>query len=253
MKFPDQPTRSGTTGLDAIERQCHVDDDAAGLVSSASRQATSTGRAGATRPSEFEIALTPIDGPDGSLARRPTRYDMCLTTGKIARPIRVHAHERQDCITDRDALNLVDPEVGWPADWHDFCWRSTDTPPRFAAHSTDETYRVVSSVLGGDRTFDCRSSLRRLALPESMRPTPAWCAHHDRAILEAAWSTWQAGQYSAPWPLAPSVVDDWIWTPAQMDSLKELAERVEPHLPQEARAGWRKWRLEQLQYAIGRS
>ena len=178
---------------------------------------------GATKPSELDVALTPIDAPDGSLARRPTRYDMCLATGKIARPIKVRAHDRHDCITDGDALNLVDPEVGWPADWHDFCWRSTDVPPRFAAHSTDERYRAVSSVLGADRTFDCRDALRRLALPDT-----------------------------APWPLAPSVVDDWIWTPGQMDSLKELAERVEPHLAQPAQAGWRRWWREQLQYAIGR-
>ena len=207
---------------------------------------------GATKPSELDVALTPIDAPDCSLARRPTRYDMCLATGKIARPIKVRAHDRHDCITDGDALNLVDPEVGWPADWHDFCWRSTDTPPRFAAHSTDERYRAVSSVLGADRTFDCRDALRRLALPDSTRPTPVWCAHHDRAILEAAWSRWHAGRYTAPWPLAPSVVDDWIWTPGQMDSLKELAERVEPHLPQPAQPGWRRWWREQLQYAIGR-
>ena len=107
-------------------------------------------------------------------------------------------------------------------------------------------------MLGGFRTFDCREALRQLALPESTRPTPIWCAHHDRAILELAWATWHAGHYTAPWPLAPSVVDDWIWVPAQMDSLKELAERVEPHLPQPAQAGWRKWWREQLRYAIGR-
>ena len=65
-----------------------------------------------------------------------------------------------------------------------------------------------------------------------------------------AWERWETGDFSARWPLAPSVVDDWIWTPAQMDSLKELAERIEPHIPEGGRRGWRIWWSEQLRYGI---
>ena len=65
-----------------------------------------------------------------------------------------------------------------------------------------------------------------------------------------AWESWEGGDFSGRWPLAPSVVDDWIWTPAQMDSLKALAERIEPHIPERGRSGWRIWWSEQLRYGI---
>ena len=196
--------------------------------------------------------LTPLTSPSGAFLRRPSKYDLCAGTGRIVRPIVVDAHERFDCVTGGDALNLVDPEIGHPADWHDFCWRCTDNPPRRAAHAGDVQYRVVAKVLGGDRTFDGREALRNVYNPAALRSKPVWCAHHDRAIVERAWLTWAAGAYASPWPLAPSVVDDWIWTPEQMASLKALAERVEPHLPAAARSGWRKWYREQLEYGIGR-
>lgn len=181
-----------------------------------------------------------------------TPIHRCVYTGRVLHPVRVRGHERHDCVTAGDALNLVDPEVGHVADWHDFCWRTPDDPPGYAAHSTDPEYRVVANVLGGRRTFDCRASLGALRLPAAERATPVWCAHHDRAILEAAWASWQASSFAAPWPLCPTVVDDWLWTPRQMQSLKRLAAEVEPSLPIEAQTGWRKWHDEQLRYGIER-
>ena len=35
-----------------------------------------------------------------------------------------------------------------------------------------------------------------------------------------------------------------------MDSLKELAERIEPYIPEGGRRGWRIWWSEQLRYGI---
>ena len=198
------------------------------------------------------LAQEPIDAGNGLLARRPTPWDLSMAPGgsPIMRPLQVRGHTPRDSITSGEALNLVDPEIGHAADWHDFCWRTDANPPPFAAHSTDKAFRLVASVLQGDRVFDCRDSLRSLMHPAAQRSTPVWCARHDRAILEMAWERWETGDFSARWPLAPSVVDDWIWTPAQMDSLKELAERVEPHIPEGGRRGWRIWWSEQLRYGI---
>ena len=53
----------------------------------------------------------------------------------IMRPLQVRGHTPRDCITSGEALNLVDPEIGHAADWHDFCWRTDANPPPFAAHS----------------------------------------------------------------------------------------------------------------------
>ena len=163
-------------------------------------------------------------------------------TGRRVHPIQVDAGAPSACVTAGDALNLVDPETGWPADWHDFCWRSTHFPPRRAQQCSDPEFCSAAALLGADRTFDARPSLQLLRHPAGERAAPVWCAHHDRAIVELAWWLWNAN-YDAHWPIAPWTVADWLWTDAQMQSLKALAQKVEAGLPPAGVPGWRKWRL----------
>lgn len=173
---------------------------------------------------------------------------LCRTPGAppVMRYLRVRGDHPHRCVTSGEALNLVDPEVGIMADWHDFCWRTTAEPAPYAAHSGDQRHQLTSEALGEARAYDGRPSLKRVGHPAASRPGPVWCAHHDRAIVEMAWARWSCGLFSGPFPLAPSVIHDWLWTAQQLDSIRELAQAVESRIPAAGRHGWHRWWAEQL-------
>lgn len=172
--------------------------------------------------------------------RRPRIMPIFSSPPRI-HPIEVEAHRREAGVAAEDALNLADPETVLSGDWHDFCWRSGTYPPGHALCADAPEFGALPSILKGERTFDARPSLLQIKHPAGRRRTPVWCAHHDRAVAEVAFRNWSLDPWRR-WPLAPWVAANWLGTEEQMCSLRDMAERLEPHLPAGLVPGWRKWR-----------
>lgn len=146
-------------------------------------------------------------------------------------------------ITGTDALNLRDETVGITAGWHQQqCFWSPRPDDRIeTAHAP---WRVPSKTLGDRGVRDARASLRDLDHPGGKAKRPVWAAVHTRAIVDLAFDrcTWCAKeQRKGWWPIAPWTVADWIWTEAQMETLKALAREATPEVPVVHRGAWLRW------------
>lgn len=170
-------------------------------------------------------------------------------TGQVRMPRHVRLSSRRDYLTGWSALNLSDPEWPFGGDWHRAGWwglYDAERPWVNCAHmSADRGRHSTAEVLGEMRLYDARESLAHVRHPASRRPTPVWCAHHDRAIADAAWDfvmgAFERGYLKC---LHAPTVAEWLWDESQMEKLKKLLEQLTPHVPASARLGWDLWRSE---------
>ena len=186
--------------------------------------------------------------PNYDAPPRDTPY-VDTETGQVRMPRLIRLSSRRDYLTGWSSLNLSDPE--WPSggDWHHAGWWGEFDAKRSwvncAAMSADRGRFSTTFILGDERLYDARAGLSALPHPAARRPAPVWCAHHDRAIADAAWdfvmSAFHTGYLKC---LHAPTVAEWLWDESQMDSLKALLERLTPHVPAASRRGWDLWRGE---------
>ncbi len=180
---------------------------------------------------------------------RPTRKHP-MAAAEQAIPVRIGPTSVRHYISGHQALNLIDPDCPSSGDSQsDGAWfvphqgRTRDGMDALIANRTQDGYlfRTPHELLGWDRLFDARPSLRFIGHPEGEADVPVWAAHHDRAIIDGGWS-WLTEQPSGfPGSYDGPSVAEWLWTDVQFGHVHRLARKLETSLDGEARRLWRRW------------
>ena len=96
--------------------------------------------------------------------------------------------------------------------------------------------------LGDDRLRDCRAALAWMGHPAGKNPKTIWGAHHDRAIMDKAWSLLHVGARSLiRSTVCPSEVAAWLWSDEQFEHLHRMGRLLKQRLVGERQETWSAW------------
>ncbi len=165
-------------------------------------------------------------------------------------PVRIPPTSVSQYLTGIHALNLVDPDCPSGGDWHaEGSWfvpaegRTGNGMEMLLANKARNgfTLRTPANLLGWDRLFDARPSLRLIGHPQGSSAAPVWAARHDRAIADGAWDWLASRPTGFPGPYDGPSVAKWLWTEAQFGHLHRLVRALAAALEGEALRLWSRW------------